>query len=82
MENEEIQRIEDYIKDWEERLPRLLYDRTALQIELPEFYRVIKQLTESASAGKNQQFKMFLTNLEDRAITCRERIEELLAEWN
>ncbi len=82
MEKAEIKRIGAYIKDWEERLPRLLYDRMALEIELPEFHRVIKRLMDATYEPKDSKLKTLLTTLEYRARKCKERIEELLAEWN
>ena len=78
----EIKQIGDYIKDWEERLPKSLYDRIALEIELPEFHRVIKRLMDETFKTKDQDLKMLLATLEYKARKCKECIEKTLAMWN
>ena len=82
MEKAEIKRIGDYIKDWEERLAESLYDRIALEIELPEFHRVIKRLMDETFKTKDQDLKVLLATLEYKARKCKECIERRMAVRN
>ena len=82
MEKAEFVRIGDYIKDWEDRLPLSPYDHETLQIELIEFYEVIKQLMDEAFETKDQKLRVLLAALEYKTRNCKAHIEVLLTEWN
>ena len=82
MEKVEISHIADYITGLEKGLAERGYDTVAMQVQLPELYRIIKQLMDATFRTKDQDLKPLLAMLELKAHQCRKCIEQRTAVRN
>lgn len=78
MDRAEIKRIGDYLRDLEVGLIGWEYDNVAMQVDLQELYRVIKNLMDATFETKDQRLKPLLASLELKARKCKQLIEQRL----
>jgi hypothetical protein len=82
MEQDDVQRIIDYIKDLEEGLYELDYTGVVARRKLDELYPIIETLMNETFKAKDQQLKVLLASLEYKARKCKEYIEQKTAVRN
>ena len=81
MNKAEIKQIADFLSDVYEGICEG-DERTAMELQLTDLYKVIKRLMDATFETKDQRLKVLLATLEYKARRCKAEIENQLSVRN
>jgi hypothetical protein len=82
VEEAEVKRIADYIREIEDGLDKLDCRETTIQRHITKLHLTIERLMDMTCNTKDPQVKVLITTLECKARRCKECIETRLAVGN